>query len=84
MFDCSVIHSFASLDCASRLGMPVSCLHYDHLAIETPTSDYVDTFGTCFDCPIFGLEIAFFTVKNHVIQVQLVASCSLCVTFPLP
>ncbi|XP_073221585.1 uncharacterized protein [Cicer arietinum] len=51
LFDCGATHSFVSLDCVRRLGLPVSCLRYD-LIVNTPTSDFVDTSSVCLDISI--------------------------------
>ncbi|XP_073222526.1 uncharacterized protein [Cicer arietinum] len=48
LFDCGATHSFVSLDCVRRLGLPTSCLQYD-LIVNTPTSDSVDTSNVCLD-----------------------------------
>nr|XP_027187167.1 uncharacterized protein LOC113785005 [Cicer arietinum] len=51
LFDCGTTHSFVSLDCVRRLGLPVSRLRYD-LIVNTPTSDSVDTSSVCLDISI--------------------------------
>ncbi|XP_012567838.1 uncharacterized protein, partial [Cicer arietinum] len=51
LFDCGATHSFVSLDCVRRLGLPVSRLRYD-LIVNTPTSDSVDTSSVCLDISI--------------------------------
>nr|XP_027186585.1 uncharacterized protein LOC101494362 [Cicer arietinum] len=51
LFDCGATHSFVSLDCVRRLGLPLSCLEYD-LIVNTPTSDFVDTTNVCLDISI--------------------------------
>ncbi|XP_073225652.1 uncharacterized protein [Cicer arietinum] len=49
--DCGATHSFVSLDCVRRLGLPVSRLRYD-LIVNTPTSDSADTSSVCLDISI--------------------------------
>jgi len=62
LFDLGATHSFISLDCEDRLGLPIF-FSFDFL-VSTPTSTSVETSVLCASCPI--------SISGHSYRINLI------------
>src|ERR1044072_751660 len=58
LFDSGATHSFISVECVRRLGLPVVELPYD-LVVSTPATNSLVTRTTCLQCPLIFEERNF-------------------------